>query len=136
MYQPLEEYRHACPRVYVQFEGEHTHAIPLPMTTPSHIRAELFAIFDEMEEDMTDMTARRFLRHAITRAYVTRRFPDNPWATLADVHISLANRDHLSMYIRQFKAAKYPEGTGWAGTSSLTLFIVILNVFTRCQSRV
>ncbi|KAF9026394.1 hypothetical protein BDZ89DRAFT_1134819 [Hymenopellis radicata] len=115
LYEPLEEYRKTCPYVVVSYSGEHTHAPPLPLTTPQRIRSEIFEIFAKMGEDLADLTPRRFLRHAITRTYICSKLPNMRHATLGDVHPSLANREHLAMYICQAKARIYPQGSGWQG---------------------
>ncbi|KAF9033054.1 hypothetical protein BDZ89DRAFT_937347, partial [Hymenopellis radicata] len=58
---------------------------------------------------------RGFLRHPTVLQYVKDRIPNNPLATLADVHVSLANRSHLRGYIKGFKNKTFPKGTGWEG---------------------
>lgn len=112
---PLEAYRAQCPRIFLWFHGEHTHPAPFQLTTPSRIRADIVEILTNMREDLVDITPRGLLRHASLRRYVQRNFPEDPTATLADVHVSLANRAHLGMYIDQVKLELYPHGSGWKG---------------------
>ncbi|KAJ6528892.1 hypothetical protein B0H19DRAFT_1083230 [Mycena capillaripes] len=38
VFEPLEEYRHACPYILITSSGLHTHPIPLPTKTPPAIR--------------------------------------------------------------------------------------------------
>ena len=51
--------------------------------------------------DLPDLTTRRFLRHPATTAYLRKRLPEFQHPTLADLHISLANREHVNAYILQ-----------------------------------
>lgn len=117
-FEPLEEYRRECPYIFVTIKGEHPHPIPLPQKTPPVIRSEIFNLLANLEEDLPDLTTRRFLRHSTTKAYLRRRFPGIPQPTLIDLHVSLANRDHLRSYIERAKAKYFPAGTGWEGRSS------------------
>ena len=115
MYQPLEEYRQTCPKVLIVCSGEHTHPIPLPTKTPPPIRSDIFNILRNMDYDLLDMTPRRFLRHPSVLRYVERQCADGRNQTFTDVHISLANRDHLRSYITQVQKSLFPFGTGWQG---------------------
>jgi hypothetical protein len=114
-FEPLEEYRRTCPKILVVCRGGHTHPIPLPTKTPPAIKAELFALLKCLDTDLPDLTARRFLRHPATAGYLRKRLPeiDNP--NLADLHISLANREHMKLYILQAQQQCFPFGTGWKG---------------------
>lgn len=94
---------------------EHTHPVPFQLKTPARLRNDIFDLLYSMHEDLVDLTPRGLLRHANVRRYVSSKVPDNPNATLADVHVSLANRAHLGMYIGQAKALLYPHGSGWQG---------------------
>ena len=114
-FEPLEEYRHACPKILVICCGGHTHPIPLPMKTPLAIRAEVFALLQCLDTDLPDLTARRFLWHPATAAYLRKRIPEFNNPNLADLHISLANREHVTMYIFQAQQQCFPFGTGWQG---------------------
>ncbi|KAF9235498.1 hypothetical protein BU15DRAFT_51338 [Melanogaster broomeanus] len=62
------------------------------------------------------MTPRRFLRHLTVLSFLRRECPNIPNPTLANLHISLANRDHLWSYIMQVQKSKFPLGTGWQGS--------------------
>lgn len=115
IYEPLVEYRSGCPWIFVMYSGEHTHPVPFQLKTPSRLRNDVFDLLHSMHEDLVDLTPRGLLRHASVRRYVSSKLPDNSNATLADVHVSLANRAHLGMYIRQAKAQLYPHGSGWQG---------------------
>lgn len=114
-FEPIEEYREACPRVLVVCRHEHAHPIPLPTKTPPSIRAEIFSILHILDQDLPDITPRRLLRHAVTFAYLQNRLPNIPQPTLADLHVSLANREHIKAYILQAQARCFPDGTGWKG---------------------
>jgi hypothetical protein len=114
-FEPLEEYRHRCPRILVICRGAHTHPIPLPTKTPPPIQAELLGLLESLDQDLPDLTTRRFLRHSVTVAYLQRRLPTINNPNLADLHISLANRDHVKTYILQAQKRCFPFGTGWKG---------------------
>ncbi|KAK0472568.1 hypothetical protein EDD18DRAFT_1093925 [Armillaria luteobubalina] len=119
LYEPLEEFRISCPYVLVTIKGIHKHPIPLPQRTPPSLRAELFDTFKRISDDIPDLTVRRFLRHPVVKSMLQQRFPNDPFAALSDVHVSLANRAHLRTYIQQARKAMFPEGTGWAGALNL-----------------
>ncbi|KAF8835119.1 hypothetical protein BDN67DRAFT_1042907 [Paxillus ammoniavirescens] len=68
-----------------------------------------------MDYDLPDMTPRRFLRHPSIKSYLQTRFPSTVNPALSDLHISLANRDHLQSYLRHAKRNAFPFGTGWQG---------------------
>ena len=127
-FEPLEEYRHLCPRILVICRGEHAHPIPLPTKTPPSIQADIVDLLESLDQDLPDLTPRRFLRHSVTTAYLRKCFPaiNNP--NLADLHISLANRDHIKTYIIQVQKRCFPLGTGWAGSNS---YIYIINISYR-----
>jgi hypothetical protein len=121
IFEPLEEYRHKCPYILITIKGEHPHPIPLPQKTPPAIRSEIFKLLASLEEDLPDLTPRRFLRHSIVKAYLRQQFPGVPQPTLLDLHVSLANRAHPGSYIEQAKTKHFPEGTGWEGWASQIL---------------
>ncbi|KZP03615.1 hypothetical protein FIBSPDRAFT_768689, partial [Athelia psychrophila] len=114
-FEPLEGYRAACPRVLIVCRYSHTHPIPLPTKTPPSIRQQVFSLLSSIEQDLPDLTSRRFLRHSVTRAYLHDHFPTTPSPSLADLHISLANRAHVNTYIVQVQNRCFPLGTGWKG---------------------
>ncbi|KIJ69922.1 hypothetical protein HYDPIDRAFT_78824 [Hydnomerulius pinastri MD-312] len=119
IYQPLQEYRQSCPKILIVCSGLHTHPIPLPTKTPAVIRSQILSLLFEMDYDLPDMTPRRFLRHPNVRKYLQTYFPSMVNPALSDLHISLANRDHLRSYLRQGKKAAFPFGTGWRGLLNL-----------------
>ncbi|KAJ6600477.1 hypothetical protein DFH09DRAFT_1070271 [Mycena vulgaris] len=115
IYEPLEEYQDDFPYLLVVSKGVHSHPIPLPSKTPPRIRGEILDLLPRFQEDFPDLTPRRFLRHLIVKAHLALRFPQIQNPTLSDLHISLANRSHLKMYIDQVRTKLYPAGTGWKG---------------------
>lgn len=114
-YQPIEEFRTACPYILVISSGVHTHPIPLPEKTPTRVRQEVFNLLESLDGDLPDLTPRRFLRHSAVKSYLRRRFPDILNPTLIELHASLANRSHLKAYITAAKTDLFPSGTGWKG---------------------
>jgi hypothetical protein len=122
-FEPLEEYRHACPRILIVCRGVHTHPIPLPTKTPPTIRTEVIELLKSLDADLPDLTARRFLRHPTTITYLRRRLPEINHPNLADLHISLANREHIKMYILQVQQDCFPFGTDWKGKWTWPFFV-------------
>lgn len=117
VFEPLEEYRSACPRVLVVCHGAHLHPITQPCKTPPLIRLRIFKLLESLGTDLADMTPRRFLRHTTVRAHLQESFPQNLHPTLSDLHVSLSNREHLRGYIESARLKAFPDGTGWEGTT-------------------
>ncbi|KAJ6559272.1 hypothetical protein B0H10DRAFT_2368910 [Mycena sp. CBHHK59/15] len=92
IYEPIEEYRDDFPFILVVSKGVHPHPIPLPTKTPPKIRSEVLELLPHFQEDLPDLTPRRFLRHPIVKAYLVLQFPKIQNPMLSDLHISLANR--------------------------------------------
>ncbi|KAF7378229.1 hypothetical protein MSAN_00247800 [Mycena sanguinolenta] len=72
-----------------------------------------------MVDDLADLTPRRFLRHPILKSFLRQELPHLVNPTLADWHVSLANREHVKSYIKQAQEVHYPFGTGWKGVINL-----------------
>ncbi|KAJ7506100.1 hypothetical protein B0H11DRAFT_1707331 [Mycena galericulata] len=119
VFQPLEEFREACPFVLITSAGAHTHPVPLPTKTPPAVRSEIFQLLDNLAEDLPDMTPRAFQRHPIVKSMLSSKFPSIVNPTLSDLHVSLANRSHLKAYIKQAKELHCPFGTDWNGVLHL-----------------
>ncbi|KAJ7488621.1 hypothetical protein B0H11DRAFT_2406715 [Mycena galericulata] len=108
----------------VQLEMEslactHHHPIPFPTKTPPSIKEEILRLLPHFQEDLPDLTPRRFLRHPITKSYLSEKFPKEWNPTLSDLHISLANRSHLKAFIDQVRKGLFSCGTGWKGVLHL-----------------
>ncbi|KAF7975392.1 hypothetical protein HWV62_9607 [Athelia sp. TMB] len=114
-FEPLEEYREACPRILIICRNAHTHPLPLPSKTPPSVRQEVLDLLRSTELDLPDLTACRFLRHPVTRTYLQKRLPGIRDPCPADLHISLANCEHIKSYISQVQTQCFPFGTGWDG---------------------
>ncbi|KAJ6535548.1 hypothetical protein B0H19DRAFT_1271291 [Mycena capillaripes] len=119
VFEPIEEFRIFCPFVLVLTRHEHPHPIPLPTKTPPKIRSDLMDLLKQLGEDLPDMTARRLIRHPIIKSFLAKKFPSIISPTLADWHVSLANRSRLKAYIKQAREEHYPFGTGWGGVINL-----------------
>lgn len=115
IFEPVEEYRHLCPRVLIICHGEHSHPIPLPTKTPPSIREDICNLLESLQHDLPDLTARRFLRHPAVYTFLRQRLPAVITPTLSDLHPSLANRDHLRAFIMKTRESVFPAGTGWEG---------------------
>ena len=99
VYEPLEEFRSACPRVLVVCHGAHTHPIPQPLKTPPLIRLQIFKLLQTLGQELSDLTPRRFLRHPTVCSYLRNKLPHISYPSPSDWHVSLANREHLRTYI-------------------------------------
>ncbi|KAJ7586405.1 hypothetical protein C8J56DRAFT_1051777 [Mycena floridula] len=119
IFQPLEAHRRACPYVLVTVKGVHEHPIPLPLRTPPAAKAVVLNLIDKIGTDLADLTTRRFLRHPAVRAYLQETFPGEVAPNFSQIHVSLANRAHLSSYIDKASKKKFPFGTGWEGVKHL-----------------
>ncbi|KAJ7035741.1 hypothetical protein C8F04DRAFT_1258622 [Mycena alexandri] len=124
VYVPFPEYRAACPKVLAVAKGVHPHSIPLPTKTPPAIKHEILDLLPRFQEDLPDLTPRRFLRSPIVKLYLAVKFPRILNPTMSDLHISLANRSHLKAYINQVRKSVYPHGTEWRGNWPLTMYEV------------
>ncbi|KAI0362906.1 hypothetical protein BV20DRAFT_1075618 [Pilatotrama ljubarskyi] len=69
----------------------------------------------EMARDLPDLTPRRLLRHPVLHSRLRELLPALPYPSLSDLHISLANREHLRSYLKDAKEKAFPFGTGWDG---------------------
>jgi hypothetical protein len=115
IFEPLPEYRKQCPKVLLICEGAHTHPVPLPTRTPAHICSRILGLLEETAEDLPDMTPRRFIRHPLVKVFLKKLLPTISSPTLADWHVSLANRSHLNAYIKLARETLWPFGTDWQG---------------------
>jgi hypothetical protein len=122
VYEPLEEYRSACPCILVVCHGAHPHPIPQPLKTPPLIRLQIFKLLASLGQDLADLTPRRFLRHITVCAYLRECLPHIQLPSLSNLHVSLSNREHLRAYIDKARVKAFPEGTGWEGTFSFLSF--------------
>ncbi|KAJ7211557.1 hypothetical protein C8J57DRAFT_1097634, partial [Mycena rebaudengoi] len=119
IFEPLPEYRKQCPKVLLICEGAHTHPVPLPTRTPAHICSRILGLLEETAEDLPDMTPRRFIRHPLVKVFLKKLLPTISSPTLADWHVSLANRSHLNAYIKLARETLWPFGTDWQGVAQL-----------------
>ena len=118
IYQPVPECRQACPKVLVVCTGAHSHPVPLPVKTPSSVHSKIFELLQNMNHDLPNMTSCCFLQHPTVIQFLAGQFPNIASPSLSDLHVSLANRDHLQSYIQNAKKSAFPFGTGWQGKFS------------------
>ncbi|KAK7015317.1 hypothetical protein R3P38DRAFT_2637341 [Favolaschia claudopus] len=119
VYEPIPAARSECPFILIVTSNAHEHPVPLPTKTPAHIRSKLMDLLKDTDDDLPDLTPRRFLRHPILKAFLLKALPSVLNPTLADWHVSLANRSHIKAYIKQARQIHYPFGTGWNGIVNL-----------------
>ncbi|KZV90387.1 hypothetical protein EXIGLDRAFT_837854, partial [Exidia glandulosa HHB12029] len=104
-----------CPYVILICTGVHSHSIPLPTKTPLAKQQQLYEILSMLGPALADLTPRRLMRNGIVQAKLKELLPDIPQPTLADLHPSFANRDHLASLITPLKKQSFPSGTDFAG---------------------
>ncbi|KAF7334423.1 hypothetical protein MVEN_02271600 [Mycena venus] len=106
--------------IFLSFQAASTPTPSLfPKKTPVHIRHEISTLLNSINDDLADLTPRRFLRHPVVKSYLQRQFPNVFNPTLIELHTSLANRAHLKAYITAAKVDLFPAGTGWKGVLRL-----------------
>ncbi|KAK0471633.1 hypothetical protein IW261DRAFT_1571923 [Armillaria novae-zelandiae] len=116
---PEDGYWEECPKILLICHSPHTHPIPLPTTTPVQIKAEIKALIRSLEHELADMTPRRFCRHPAVINRVKELCPAVEEPTVAHLHPSLANLDHIASYIHNEVKAALPHGTGWDGVAHM-----------------
>ena len=80
-----------------------------------------------MDKDLPDLTSHKFLHHSILKAHLQKLFPNSHQPpTISNLHVSLANRAHLTLYIEKAKKTHFPAGTGWEGKIGVYAFIIQL----------
>ncbi|KAK0214518.1 hypothetical protein IW262DRAFT_1278918 [Armillaria fumosa] len=117
---PEDGYWEECPKILLLCHSPHTHPIPLPTTTPVQIKAEIKALIHSLEHELADMTPQRFCRHPAVINRVKEFCPAVEEPTVAHLHPSLANLDHIASYIHTEVKVALPHGTGWEGKTRLT----------------
>ncbi|KIJ33839.1 hypothetical protein M422DRAFT_182788 [Sphaerobolus stellatus SS14] len=115
LYIPTEDFISVCPYILVVCVGPHEHPIPIPSKTPPTIKEQVLDMVRRMDLDIADATPRRMMRHPAVYTRIRELCPDMENPTLIDIHPSLANKDHLRVYVNQIKSDIYPEGTDWNG---------------------
>ncbi|PBK89492.1 hypothetical protein ARMGADRAFT_905044, partial [Armillaria gallica] len=65
--------------------------------------------------DLPDMTPHWLLHHPLFHTYLAAQLPNIPYPMAMDLHLSLANLDHLDAIINTAIKLEHPEGTGWNG---------------------
>ncbi|KAK0493169.1 hypothetical protein EDD18DRAFT_1078941 [Armillaria luteobubalina] len=116
---PEDGYWKECPKILLICHSPHTHPIPLPTTTPVQIKVEIKALIRSLEHELADMTPRRFCRHPAVINWVKELCPAVEEPTVAHLHPSLANLDHIASYIHTEVKAALPHGTGWDGVAHM-----------------
>ena len=74
---------------------------------------------ESLDQDLSDLRPCWFLHHLVTIMYLQRRFPTIDKPNLADLHVSLANHEHIRVYILQVQEHCSPFGTSWKGSYSV-----------------
>ncbi|KAF8574025.1 hypothetical protein K439DRAFT_1624653 [Ramaria rubella] len=95
----------ACPFILIVVSGIHTHTPPLPLSTPIQVEAAVLDLLRRMGHELADA------HPAVLSRLRELLLITNP--TPIDLHLSLANKDHILIYIRKAKDEIYPAGTDW-----------------------
>ncbi|KAG8934916.1 hypothetical protein FRC01_012965, partial [Tulasnella sp. 417] len=112
---------HRFPYVVIVTSGAHNHPPPHPTKTPIIFVDFLRSLILEEGWKIADATPRRLITDG---AFVARLRHILGWTatanpSLADLHPSLANLDHVSWLIKEIQRIHFPDGTDWAGAQRL-----------------
>ncbi|KAG1765741.1 hypothetical protein EV702DRAFT_919554, partial [Suillus placidus] len=109
------------PRIVIMCRNPHSHPPPAPVKTPPPLVDLFRLLLLDMDWELADATPRRilcdsgFMRGLRTAlGWTSDRSP-----SLADLHPSLANLDHVHRLMYKFRRDKYPMGTGFQGAKLL-----------------
>lgn len=114
IYEPQPEYRNECPYVLIVCNGPHKHPIPIPLRTPDSVLEKLNTFLAPLS-NLPNLTAHCLLGNKAAKLFLKTELLliSNP--TFFDLHPSLANLDHLQVYINKAICSIHPHGTGWEG---------------------
>lgn len=111
----------AVPRIAIVCRNPHSHPPPAPIKTPPPLVDLFRSLLMDMDWELADATPRRILCDSgfmrglrMALGWTLDRSP-----TLADLHPSLANLDHVHRLMYKFRHDKYPMGTGFQGAKLL-----------------
>lgn len=109
-----------CPQVVVLCQGNHSHPPPSPIKTPAPLHDLLQSILLELGWKLADATPRKILLDSGFMNTLKRVLAwDSSFdPSLADLHPSLGNADHLQRYISVLHLAQFPSGTDFKGETS------------------
>ncbi|KAK7022501.1 hypothetical protein R3P38DRAFT_3317686 [Favolaschia claudopus] len=110
-----------CPKIVVICRNPHSHVNPHPVKTPPPLLEIFRGLLLELDWRLADMTPRKLMVDSgfmsnFRRALGWKR-PFDP--TLAALHPSLGNLDHVRRYIDELRHVLFPEGTGFDGAQLL-----------------
>lgn len=121
IYTPIESQRSSCPYVMAVCSGPHNHPDPVASKTPRPMRALFNNMLHDLDWQLADATPRRLMLNGsfMQRLKAELRWDDKRLPTLAHLHPSLGNHDHVAYLINCLRKAEYPDGTGFEGQSAL-----------------
>lgn len=101
--------------------GQHLHAPPRRTKTPPIYLEFLDDYLRELDWKIATISARSLHTNDVI---ISRLRRDLEWTgkespTLADLHISLSNNEHLGVFVDSRRMLQFPGGTGWDGTQLL-----------------
>ncbi|KZV86821.1 hypothetical protein EXIGLDRAFT_774231 [Exidia glandulosa HHB12029] len=114
VYVPVAAQRSACPFVLVVCSGPHNHPDPAPTKTPPAIRGLFESMLRDLDWQLADATPRRLMLNGafLGRLRSALGWTDKRMPTLAHLHPSLGNYDHVAYLINCLRKQEYPNGTG------------------------
>ncbi|KAG2045848.1 hypothetical protein BDR06DRAFT_985730 [Suillus hirtellus] len=111
----------AVPHITIVCRNPHSHPPPAPIKTPPPLVDLFRSLLMDMDWELADATPRHILCDSgfmrglcMALGWTLDRSP-----SLADLHPSLANLDHVHRLMYKFHCDKYPMGTGFQGAKLL-----------------
>ena len=133
IFTPFKAY-HEGLHVLMACSGSHTHPVPFPTSTPAIICNVIFDLLHDMGQDLPDATPRWVLCNTTVWSQLHQLLLEVGDPLLINLHVSLANKDHLCAYIKQAKHQNFLEGTDLEGVS-LYMLISLMRCLTKmCRS--
>ncbi|KAG1760684.1 hypothetical protein EV702DRAFT_1053394 [Suillus placidus] len=111
----------AVPRIVIMCRNPHSHPPPAPIKTPPPLVDLFRLLLLDMDWELADATPRRILCDSgfMQGLCTALGWTSDCSPSLADLHPSLANLDHVHRLIYKFRRDKYPMGTGFQGAKLL-----------------
>ncbi|EJD45935.1 hypothetical protein AURDEDRAFT_164998 [Auricularia subglabra TFB-10046 SS5] len=118
---PVREQLSACPRVAVLCTGSHNHPDPARTKTPQPICTLFGDMLTLLDWQVADITPRRLVLNGafMERLKMNLAWSDKRLPSLADLHESLRNLDHLAYLMNTVRRSLYPDGTGFQAARAL-----------------
>ncbi|KAG8957771.1 hypothetical protein FRC00_003541 [Tulasnella sp. 408] len=119
-YVPYDLQKH--PKTALITAGAHIHPPPRRTKTPPIFIDFLNSLLFDLDWRVADATPRRLstdLQFTTRLRHILNQNDSQITPTLASLHPSFSNLDHIGTYIKQVRILKFPFGTNWEGAQKL-----------------